>query len=215
MEKGQFGNILKVTFIITVLATFVLADQKDTTMTWVVPASIAHSLAYGGGCDASNFFFVVNTTTGNGHLWGSGCTGGAGIYACENATIPRDDNLGTNPCQNVSAGAITVTNDGNAVINISVQMYLAQTNITLKAQHAISGTGCGTNGNQSYDSGACGNDPAGPPNEASCITVTSTEKILIKHLNVSQSQETCWFSDFEGTITASNSTNVSTYGEIT
>ncbi len=103
----------------------VYADIETTTVTFVIPSSTEHSVAYGGSCSSSNFYFVENDTTKD------------GSQTMINATA---DTGATSSCQDGSTSAITVSNAGSSIINVSANFTVAlPSGITVKAANATAG----------------------------------------------------------------------------
>ena len=100
--------------IILMLGTvIVLADTQFTKITFVIPSSVSHSLAYGGACDENKFFFVEND----------------GSYQGTQARINvTSDNVGWTTsgtgCQDGEA-SIVITNSGTVAVNMSVNTSAA------------------------------------------------------------------------------------------
>lgn len=113
----------------------VFADQQTTTMTWFIPSSKSHSIAYGGACSSTAFFFpedeaiVDNDVDGNGYQ-----------------ILPFDARSSGTACQSDSAAGMTITNTGNVTTNIDANFASAlDTNVWLKVWQGT-GAGCGTSG---------------------------------------------------------------------
>ncbi len=136
----QVKHKIVLLYIFVILSSmFVYAlTENDTTMTWVVPSNVSHSLSYPGSCSSVNFFFVESTcgfdsdTDGN----GSRC-------------VPYTTSAGTTACQDASTYGMLVTNNGNVAVNIdgnfTTDFTGVDTNLLLRVWMG-NGTGCGTSG---------------------------------------------------------------------
>lgn len=100
--------------IISILAIFALlvwADTETTTVTFVIPSEIDHSISYGGSCSSANFYFVENDGSLDGTQARINLTSDANPWTSEGAS---------NTCQNSTVAGITITNSGSSVINVSM-----------------------------------------------------------------------------------------------
>ncbi len=113
MDKRLWALVL----IGALLATPVLADTQSFTVTFSIPSSISHSLSYGtvdGTCTGSIFYFRESDGTIDGTQTGINASDASG-----------------NVCQNASVSALTVTNGGNAAINVSEVLNATVTGINM------------------------------------------------------------------------------------
>lgn len=135
MKNGQFGILffLLVVFSVSVFA----ATTNTTTMTWVVPANKSHTIAYGGSCSASNFFFVESNgedsdTDGN-----------------SAKILPYTAAAAGTACQSNTVAGMTITNNGNVTINIDANFQTNFSGTDINAHLKVwmgTGSGCGTGG---------------------------------------------------------------------
>ena len=114
------------------------ATENDTTMTWVVPSNVSHTLAYGAACSSSEFYFVEDTCTFDSDVDGNGAK-----------CLPQTTSAGGTACQSVTVAGITVTNNGNVAVNIdgnfTAEFSGVDTNLLLRVWMGT-GSGCGTSG---------------------------------------------------------------------
>ncbi len=111
---------------------YVFANQLQTTMTWFVPFNRNHTIAYGGTCSATAFFFDENHALVDDDIDGNG-----------HQVAPRPDRLGGTLCQTGSTAGMLVTNAGNTTISIDANFAGAlDVNVWLKVWEG-NGAGCG------------------------------------------------------------------------
>ncbi len=97
-----------VSIMLVLMSLIVIADTDDTTVTFIIPQSIAHSLAYAASCTSSNF----------------ACIESDGSYQGTQNYINITQIDGT-PCQAAGTPAVTITNNGNANLNVTWQFTSA------------------------------------------------------------------------------------------
>lgn len=103
----------------------VLADTETTTVTFVIPSSVDHSLTYGSSCSSTLFYYVETDTTKDGTL---------------NMINASSDTSGASPCQTAGQGAFTVNNLGSASINVTMNFSSAlPSGISVKSANASGG----------------------------------------------------------------------------
>lgn len=102
-----------------------IADTEQTTVTFVIPSQIDHSVAYGGACSSANFYYVETDATKDGNM--------------EAINVTSDD-AGTLACQTAAIAAITLNNLGSVNVNIVANMTAAYPDgVVLKAASAAAG----------------------------------------------------------------------------
>ncbi|MBU1020421.1 MAG: hypothetical protein KJ847_04340 [Firmicutes bacterium] len=147
------------------LAAMVTADVEQTTVTFVIPTDIDHSVSYGGACSSANFYFVESDGNKD------------GTQAQINVT---SDDAGTLPCQNETTSGLILSNLGSVNVDIVANVtaaYPAGSN--LKAATADAGFEVECTG--TVDAATCADIPFGVPVAlASALTAqTGTEEIWI------------------------------------
>ena len=197
-------TIAKAFFVILFSALFFLsvvygANTRSTTMTWVVVAGTDHSVAYGGSCTPSAFYFVesdaVHDSDADGNATqvvpNSSSEGGSGTY-CQDGSTKE---------------GMTITNNGNIDINIdgnfTVAFSGADLNIVLKVWKG-NDTHCGTNGMGGWQD-PCSVTAAGNP-----VTTTTCRKYdvdnettvanLIGGLQAGDTNALCFSGDFNNPV---------------
>lgn len=148
------------------LAMPVLADEQTFTVTFSIPSSISHSLSYGtvdGTCTNSVFYFRESDGTIDGsqtHINASDASG----QACQNGTV----------------SALTVTNGGNANINVSelynatvtgVDVYVSQSGANMES--------------------VCADDPV-----ADCVTLSTSPATVATDVAASSSVDLWHWANF-------------------
>jgi hypothetical protein len=172
-EKMRLIAVFVLISIMT-LSLVQAAQYADTTVTFIIPSSIAISLAYGNynanTCSGADFFFVEDDAT---------------IDGSQTDINVSDQAAGgpSNYCQSASIDAITISNDGNAAINITavfttalptgVVVYVGDTNAATAADCA--------------DTELLSN---------SCINIATTPVILFSNVASAGSEETWWRAKF-------------------
>ncbi|MFH1391146.1 MAG: hypothetical protein ABIH20_02425 [Candidatus Diapherotrites archaeon] len=136
-------NGLKVLLVygiaILLAITVYSATTATTTMTWVVPSAVAHTLSYGGTCSQNNIFFVEDTCTIDADVDGNG-----------SQCLPYEAASGGTVCQSASLAPLTITNTGNVSVDIDANIVGdafdgADLNLVLKVWMG-DGAGCGASG---------------------------------------------------------------------
>ena len=155
--------------VLLLMVAFVLAESDSTTVTFVIPASVSHSLSYGGSCSSSNFYFVEGDATIDGTQ--------AGI----NAT---SDSAGSNLCENATVAGIVISNIGSVNVNMTANFTAAlPTGVVMKVSLNASG----------YQASCTGTVPT----TAVCANVSTTAVTIVNSLTaVSGTQNTWWWTDF-------------------
>jgi len=122
-------------FALVCLSFFAYANQATTTMTWYVPSVKSHSIAYGGTCSSTAFFFPESAAT----LDNDGDGNASQI-------LPQNDRDATVACQSDAVAGMTITNNGTTTTNIDANFAAAMdANVWLKVWKGDD-SGCGTDG---------------------------------------------------------------------
>ncbi len=182
-------------------AIIMAATSTDITMTWVVPANVSYSIAYGGSCSASTWYFVEGNCLHDGID-----TDGNGAKC-----MPLSATIGTNvACQSTDLAPVSITNNGNISFNLDgnwpVDLNGTDTNLALKVWLA-STTGCGTDsfGGWAKDCTVTGTNPV---TATTCrqywkgATNTSPNLRLVNTLLINDNNKLCFSGDFNGFETA-------------
>ena len=107
------------------LTTSVLANTVSTTVTFVIPSSVVHSVSYGASCSSSNFYFVENDATING---------------VQTAINVSSDSAGTSPCQDGTNPSMILNNIGSVSIDVAANFTTAlPTGVTVKTASTAGG----------------------------------------------------------------------------
>jgi hypothetical protein len=141
--KNMAKALLTLIALVSVIS-FAAADIEQTTVTFVIPSTIDHSLSYGGTCSSANFYFVEEDASID------------GTQAKINAS---SDSAGSNMCQDAGTAGIVITNDGSTAVDVVMNMstaYPAGTN--LKVAQADAGYQAVCDG--TADSDGCADIPA-------------------------------------------------------
>lgn len=172
MKKNVFKSWFLFLVVATMISFSVIADEQSTTITYVIPSSIAHSLSYGviGGssCSSGAFYFREEDSTTDGYQNNINVTDASGNY-----------------CQNQTVDAITFNNDGNDAINLSVSLDSAP----------LSGvvTRVGQNWT-SFPASGCSLTQLITPTD--CVNVTNSEVLLFTNMAAAASNTTFWQANF-------------------
>ena len=147
-----------------------LADLQTTTVKFIIPSSVSHSIGYAGSCGSSDFAFLESDGTKDGTQTEINVTQGDGTE-----------------CQNGSTSAITITNNGNDYINITLNFTSAlPSGVTVKASNSSNG----------YES-TCSLTEADIPVSGQCKIVNNTVDALLSYNLTASSTEDVWlWADF-------------------
>jgi len=166
------------------VSAMAFADTDDTTLSWVIPASVSHTLSYGGSCSSSAMYFIENDASPDG---------------TDTQLIPYDAASAGSVCQSSGVAAITITNNGNVTtdVNASVTSTL-ESGVTLKLW--LGSSGCGASGLGGYEAScsATGMTDATVPSTSTCVSVGDTTRQVVADLAASGSQQLCLAADFTG-----------------
>lgn len=203
--KGSFFlNALAVLILVLLLAQ-VIANTLNTSMTWVVPSNKSHSIAYGGACSATSFFFVESDANFDSDVDGNGAM-----------IAPNSFNQGgaSTLCQTNGIAGITVTNNGNVAINIDANVNPdfngADRNLVLKVWMGL-GNGCTmTSGLFNGWQSNCGIIGATTPvTQAACKDFNAGDSNaysrLVNALGIGGTNQLCFSGDF-GSATGTQAT---------
>lgn len=194
--KMNSGNLLALFLFISVFSVLVLALTTNTTvMTWNVPASRSHTIAYGGSCTSSLFYF-------------NEFNGEDPDSDRNTARIIPSSGVNTTDanCQSSSVAAMTITNNGNITADIDANFQTlfagADLNLELKVWMGT-GAGCGTGGFGGWQKN-CTILGANPVTQSACRDYNSsngtTDAILVNNLAINDTNQLC----FSGEMTCGN-----------
>lgn len=133
-------KVLLIYAIFITSAVFVYsATTQTTTMTWVVPSAVAHTLSYPGNCSQNNIFFIEDQ-----------CTIDSDVDGNAAQCLPYDDAIGSTVCQSAGLNGLLITNTGNVTSNIDINIVSddfsgVDLNLVLKIWMS-DGAGCGASG---------------------------------------------------------------------
>lgn len=136
MQKKILIPILVLAMIF--LSSFVFANMVTTTMTWVVASAKSHSIAYGGSCSATAFFFVETNAVQDNDADGNAAK-----------ILPYNLRSGGSACQAAGTASMVISNTGTIATNIDANFAAAlDANIWLKVWmgNGDAATDCGTDG---------------------------------------------------------------------
>lgn len=164
-------TLLLLTSVIALLivAGVVLADTESTTVTFVIPTSVDHSISYGtvaATCSSANFFFVESDAIKDG----------------TQTAINVSGNVNGDLCQNSSVSATVINNVGSVNVNVSANFTAAlPAGVTVKAKQ-----------------GSSPSLPCPGSEYATATTVPNGAAVLIAQ-NISAqvgNAKVCWWADF-------------------
>ncbi|MEK6970388.1 MAG: hypothetical protein AABW68_01685 [archaeon] len=187
-----------IVLLFLVFGTFAsAADLSTTTMTWVVPTIKSLSVAYGSPCTSSAFFFVESNAQYDNDADANWAR-----------AVPQATRVGAGDtnCQSSSQAAMTVTNNGNTVVNVdgnfSAALSGADLNIILKVWQGS--TGCGTAGLGGWERPCSVSSTTSAPGTTTCKEfslfsgVDNEGSRLITSLAVLGATELCYSGDLNG-----------------
>ena len=192
-------------FLLFLPVLYVLAPStNNTTMTWIVPSNKSHTLAYGGSCSATAFFFHENEGLDDPDSDGNW-----------QRNVPKSGRAVTDAnCQSSTVAGITVTNNGNLTIDVNAAFTAnIDTNLWLKVWQG-NGSGCGTNGLGGWAQ-RCQltvNNPGLDLNDATggvgCRDYNSSDDLvsmtLAKTLLINDTNQLCFSGDGMGSVANAN-----------
>jgi hypothetical protein len=173
------------------LAAFALANFLTTTMTWYVPSNKSHSIAYGGTCSSTAFFFNESNAVIDNDVDGNA-----------NQILPYTLRTGGSACQSSSVAGVVITNNGNTSENIDANFAAAlDTNVWLKVWQGT-GSGCGTNGFGGWSRTCSVVSTTSPVTSAACKDFNSTNSTvtsrLVSSLPAGDTNQLCFSGEFMG-----------------
>lgn len=189
------SRIIKITYLamaFIVVFSLAFADVDQTTVSWVVPTNIAHTITYANSCSTSAFYFVETDATQDGDM---------------NKIIPANDVAGDNNCQDGSSlMAMSIKNDGSVTTDVNMSF-------TSSLQAGVrfivwlgDGTHCGTNGRVGWED-VCtktGISDATVPTTSACTSIGDANKQIIADLTQGTTQGLCFAADFENVAAGTN-----------
>ena len=176
---------------ITAFAACAYADTQTTTLSWVVPSSVSHTLTYGGSCSTSAMYFVESNAA----------AGASPVDGNAIKIIPYDAASAGAACQDGSSkAAIRVTNGGNVYIDVNAQITTTlQAKVVLKDWNGDA-SGCGTSGLGGWEA-ACskiGGTDATVPTSSTCVSIGDTAVQVLADINAGYYGYMCLAADFNG-----------------
>ena len=190
---------LKTIFILIAVAGFLIlpiatANDSDTTLSWVVPANFAHSIAYGGSCNASAMYFIEADGT---------------IDGTDVNLIPYSAASAGTVCQSAALTPIKITNSGNVIIDINARTSAALTSgVTLKMWLGNGGCGTGGLGGSEDTCSKSGAGDATVATQTACVAVTDSVKQIVADLATSTDQNLCLSAAFSGVAQGTNTSTL-------
>jgi len=164
--------------VLMVAAGMAAADTQWSQVSWFTAQTVAHSISYAvynetDACSQTALYYVEPSPIN-------------GVQTKINAST---DSTGALKCQNISQGAIVVTNTGSVGINVSAEFNQITTGVTMKI--AINDTGW-----QASCAGVCNKTECNL--NATCLAL-STSPVWIRYdLAQNASQEYWLWADFNG-----------------
>lgn len=131
------------TFTFLMVALLVHADDQTTTVTFVIPSSISHTVFYGQSCSDSAFYFVDEDGTYDGSM--------------AKINVSSDSTANANWCQNVTSAGMLLDNTGNDEVNFTAKWDSDLAGIDLIAGINWSSYGTECDGIPGYAAGNCTN----------------------------------------------------------
>ncbi len=183
-------KILTIAIFLIGFSLIVFADTQTTTLSWVIPSSVAHTLGYGGGCSTDAMYFVESNAVLDSDIDGN-CS----------QVVPYDAESAGSTCQSDSAAPITVTNGGNIPIDVNVSITTTlETGVTLKGWLGDDTTYCGTNGIGGWEvtCSVVALDDTTVPTTTTCVQISDTTTHVFDNLRVSDTNHLCLAADFTG-----------------
>ena len=192
IDKSGFTDKIGVFFVLVLVLAMILtviqvnADTRQTTITFKVPVSVAHSIAYRTPCSATVFYFIENDSTIDGTQTAINVCDAAGTTFCYDSS---QDN----------GAPMNLTNDGNVNVNVSADTNWTVANVVLKVGQNRTGYRADAN---------CLQEP--PTTNCTIINSTRTQKIITNlPATGSDKQALWWWADFSSFGAGSSITNTS------
>ncbi len=143
-------------------------------ITYSIPSAISHTLSYGsvtGTCSSTIFYFIENDTVTDG--------------------TQREINVtdaSTNNCQNSTVGGLKINNNGNANINVTMEINQSEPTGVM--------TIAGFNAS-SYQGAGCTRTPPQGPTNTTCVNIThSAPSTIAINLGIGGNQTVWVWADF-------------------
>src|SRR3989344_1464590 len=189
-------KIALVSLMLLISLSFAFADQKTTSMTWVVPSAKSHSIAYGSGCSQVAFFFVESDANVDNDVDGNA-----------QKILPTNARVSGTGCQTSATAGMTITNSGNITTNIDANFSGSlDANIWVKVWMGTD-SGCGTGGFGGWQrlcTFHAPNDATGAVNPSNCRDFNSSNGTvgarLISSLTALDSNQLCFSGELAGSI---------------
>jgi len=148
MKKKYIARNLIVAVIALCCVGYTLASTNTITITFIIPSQYSHSISVYKECTTADFACRENDATKDGTQDNINITTTAGVV-----------------CQNASESAINITNDGNNILNITMNVTAAlPAGVELKAYNHSTAAGangyeddCTLGENESFTATACKN----------------------------------------------------------
>ena len=186
----MFRNAILILFITFLFlpVVFVFATQLTTTMTWFVPANKTFTIAYGGSCSTTAFFFPEDQAVLDNDNDGNAAQ-----------ILPYNVRSGGTACQSSSFAPVLITNACNTTITVDGNFSgNIDTNLWLKAWQGT-GAGCGTSGLGGWQL-RCGLTGTQDLNTSHCKDFNSSNDLvaarLVTSLPLGDTNQLCFTGDF-------------------
>lgn len=202
MLKKALLPVLVLIYLFLPFLYVIAATSASTTMVWFVPTDRSITVAYGGSCSATAFFFVESIALDDPDVDGNG-----------SRILPAISRTGTDSnCQSSSVAGITVTNAGNVAYDVNASFSAnIDENLWLKVWQGT-GAGCGTLGFGGWDLRCrfTENDAGSDLNQAGgCRDFNSSNETisatLATSLPINDTNQLCFSGDFLGSISGAKS----------
>ncbi len=174
----------------------VQAPGTSTLFTFSVPTTRSHTIAYGGSCSATAFFFVEANAQFDPDADGNAAR-----------VVPSSTRTADANCQSLTSAAFTLTNNGNVDINVDGNFSSAfsgtDVNLVLKGWMG-DGTGCGIDGLRGWQEPCSVTSTTAPVTFTTCKKWNSSNATaasrLVTKLLVGDTNQLCFSGDFNGFV---------------
>ncbi len=181
---------------VVLIAPLVNADTDTTVMTWVVPSNFSHSIAYGGSCNNTSFYFIESNSED------SDIDGNGGRI------LPYNASAGGTACQSATVAGMTITNNGNVAINLDANFVTnfsgADVNAKLKVWMGTGSGFCGTGGLGGYAHPCTVVTSTSPVTATTCRDFNSgnatTNVRLVSSLGINDTNQLCFAGLFDSPL---------------
>jgi hypothetical protein len=195
----KLHNLLSIILVFFIIASpFASAvDLSTTTMTWVVATVKSITVSYGSPCTSSAFFFNESNAQFDSDADGNWAK-----------AVPQSTRTGAGDsnCQSSSQAAMTVTNNGNATVNVDANFTTAMSgadiNLELKVWQGSSG--CGTFGLGGWEEPCSVTGTTSAPGTTTCKEFSSSSAAataatrVISSLSPNAATQLCYSGDLNG-----------------